>query len=122
MENELDNRTKKWLRAYARQRREQAGREMELPEATRRMLLDEAKRVWGEAAELEPETAPTESPWLRWAWFGAAAAVVMVLAVISRNSSQDNPAGRPMEIAKNNPGTSGGNVVDQNPASTPPRR
>ena len=45
MENESDNRTKKWLRAYARQRREQAGREMELPEATRRMLLDEAKRV-----------------------------------------------------------------------------
>ena len=45
MENESDNRTKKWLRAYARQRRERAGREMELPEATRRMLLDEAKRV-----------------------------------------------------------------------------
>jgi len=120
MENELDNRTKKWLRAYARQRSEQAGREMELPEATRRMLLDEAKRVWGEAAEPEPETAPAESPWLRWAWFGAAAAAVMLLAVISRNSSQDNPAGRPMKMVKNIPGTSDGNVVEQEPASTLP--
>ena len=51
MENEPDNRTEQWLQAYARRRREQAGREVELHEATRQMLLDESEREWSETAE-----------------------------------------------------------------------
>ena len=60
MKNEPDNRTEQWLQAYARRRREQAGQEVELHEATRRMLLDESGREWSETAAPEPESAPAK--------------------------------------------------------------
>ncbi len=120
MENEPDNRTEQWLQAYARRRREQAGREVELHEATRQMLLDESEREWSETAEPEPETSPAKLSWFSWAWIGAAAAGVMLVAVISKNDSQDNPAGRPMKITKNIPVTGDGNIVEQERASAPP--
>jgi len=119
MENEPDNRTEQWLQAYARRRREQAGREVELHEATRQMLLDESEREWSETAEPEPETSPAKLPWFSWAWIGAAAAGVVLVAVISKNGSQGNPADPPMKITKNIPGTGDGNVVEQERASTP---
>ena len=119
MKNEPDNRTEQWLQAYARRRREQAGREVELHEATRQMLLDESEREWSETAEPEPETAPAKVSWFSWAWIGAVAAGVMLVAVISKTDSQDNPVGRPMKITKNIPGTGDGNVVEQERASTP---
>ena len=63
MENDPDNRTEQWLQAYTRRRREQAGREVELHEATRQMLLDESEREWSETAAPEPETSPAKLSW-----------------------------------------------------------
>ena len=82
MEPPNDNRTEQWLQAYARRRRERAGEAESMHEATRRMLLDEAKREWGakgEAAEAK-EPAQEESPWARWAWAGTVMAAVLVAA------------------------------------------
>jgi hypothetical protein len=44
----------------------------------------------------------------------------MLVAVISKNDPQGNPADQPMKITKNIPVTGDGNGVDQNRASTPP--
>jgi hypothetical protein len=120
MKNEPDNRTKQWLQAYAHKRREQAGQEVELHEATRRMLLDESKREWSETAAPEPESAPAKLSWFSWAWIGSVAAGVMLVAVISKNGSQGDPADPPVEMTKNIPGTGDGNVEDQKRASTSP--
>jgi hypothetical protein len=120
MKNEPDNRTEQWLQAYAHKRREQAGQEVELHEATRRMLLDESGREWSETAAPEPESAPAKLSWFSWAWIGSVAAGVMLVAVISKNDPQGNPADQPMKITKNIPVTGDGNGVDQNRASTPP--
>ncbi len=120
MKNEPDNRTEQWLQAYAHKRREQAGQEVELHEATRRMLLDESKREWSETDAPEPESAPAKLSWFSWAWIGSVAAGVMLVVVISKNGSQGDPADPPVEMTKNIPGTGDGNIVDQKRTSTPP--
>ena len=120
MKNDPDNRTEQWLQAYAQRRREQAGREVELHEATRRMLLEESRREWNDAAAPEPKTAPAKESVFSWAWIGAVAAGVMLVAVISKSGSQGDPTDRPIKITKNIPGTGDGNLEDQKRASTPP--
>ena len=108
MEPPNDNRTEQWLQAYARRRRERAGEAESMHEATRRMLLDEAKREWGakgEAAEAK-EPAQEESPWARWAWAGTVMAAVLVIFVVSRPDGAQAPdAGGVMEMAQNDPAT-----------------
>jgi len=120
MKNDPDNRTEQWLQAYAQRRREQAGREVELHEATRRMLLEESRREWNDAAAPEPKTAPAKESMFSWAWIGAVAAGVMLVAVISKSGSQGDPTDRPIKITKNIPGTGDGNLEDQKRAFTPP--
>ena len=120
MKNDPDNRTEQWLQAYAQRRREQAGREVELHEATRRMLLDESKREWKDAAAPEPETAPAKESMFSWAWIGTVAAGVMLVAVISKNGSQGKSTDRAIKITKNISGSGSGNLVGQERTSTPP--
>ena len=51
MEPSNDNRTEQWLQAYAGKRRERAEDAQSMHEATRRALLDDAKREWGGTTE-----------------------------------------------------------------------
>lgn len=120
MKNDPDSRTEQWLQAYAQRRREQAGREVELHEATRRMLLDESKREWKDAAAPEPETAPAKESMFSWAWIGTVAAGVMLVAVISKNGSQGKSTDRAIKITKNISSSGSGNLVGQERTSTPP--
>ncbi|MBU6399890.1 MAG: hypothetical protein KGS61_06195 [Verrucomicrobia bacterium] len=87
------------LRSYAAKRRVQAGAPLELHPATRKLLQDEAARVFARpATEPRPTTRPLAGWWLRLAWGGAALAAVAGLLVIV--SSSGRRAAQPLQVAQ----------------------
>jgi len=108
-----ENNTDQLLKACARQRREEAGPPLEMPEATRRVLQAEVTRTFPKSAAAKPPA------WLRWfagfwprlAFASGLAVLVVVLALVTPRTGQEKlpPS---FELAKN---------AGQEPLTAPPQ-
>ncbi len=84
------------LRAYAKQRREQAGPAAEMHPATRKLLHDEVRRTFGLAS------AQPRQVWRTWRWplvafGGGLAALLVMFAMINAQMHKLSPASAPAE-------------------------